>query len=297
MFLNILGGVPVKKELVRREFFKLRLAGHSYSACQRIIKAKFEHDASLRTLKRWSQRLEQGEWDLRDASRRPLTIHRKITPAIEQEVISLRVKTGWGCEKLSCQLIHLNIGMRSINTILEKNGLLRNTKKKGKRIKWVRWQREHPNSLWQIDHTDEQDLFNCYTLSIIDDMSRYSLALIKLKNVTTNVVTKILDDMIQVHGKPKQILSDNGSAYGLKSKHSKFDRWCKRRGIHHIRTKIHSPTTNGKVERLFKTMDEELTFCNNDLEAFRMRYNHFRPHSSLNGLSPAQKYHDFASLF
>ncbi|MBI5880827.1 transposase, partial [archaeon] len=36
---------------------------------------------------------------------------------------------------------------------------------------------------------------------------------------------------------------------------------------------------------------------NNDLELFRMRYNHFRPHSSLNGQSPAQKYHDFAALF
>jgi transposase InsO family protein len=68
-------------------------------------------------------------------------------------------------------------------------------------------------------------------------------------------------------------------------------------GIQHIRTKVHSPTTNGKVEQLFKTMDEELQYCNNDLELFRLRYNHFRPHSSLNGQFPAQKYHDFAALF
>ena len=60
---------------------------------------------------------------------------------------------------------------------------------------------------------------------------------------------------------------------------------------------MHSPTTNGKVERLFKTMDEELEFCNNDLETFRMRYNHFRPHSSLNNKTPGEVYHAFDNLF
>ncbi|MFC1800611.1 DDE-type integrase/transposase/recombinase, partial [Nanoarchaeota archaeon] len=167
----------------------------------------------------------------------------------------------------------------------------------GKQKKWIRWQRNHPNSLWQIDHTDEMEEFNCYTLSVLDDCSRYSLALVKLNRVTTTVVTHVLDRLIKIHGKPKQILSDNGSAYGLSSKHSKFDRWCRRKGIHHIRTKVHSPTTNGKVERLFRTMDDELEFCNDDLEAFRIRYNHFRPHCSLNNQAPAEVYFAFHRLF
>lgn len=287
----------MKKELIRREFFKLKVKGHSYVVCRRILKAQYDYEVNTRTLKRWIKRLDQGDWDLLDKSRRPNTIHYRITPAIEQEVISLRKQTGWGCEKLHSFLDHLNISKISIHRILLKNNLCRETKNKGNRKRWIRWQRIHPNSLWQIDHTDEQELFNCYTLSVLDDASRYSLAIIKLNRVTTNNVTLILDQLIKKFGKPKQILTDNGGAYGLKSKHSRFDRWCKRRNIHHIRTKVHSPTTNGKVERLFKTMDEELAYCNNDLELFRMRYNHFRPHSSLNGLTPAQKYHDFAGLF
>ncbi|MBC8500912.1 MAG: transposase family protein, partial [DPANN group archaeon] len=198
---------------------------------------------------------------------------------------------------LITQLHHLKISARSIDKILNKHFLCRETKNKGKQKKWVRWQRKHPNSLWQIDHTDEQELFNCYTLSVLDDASRYSLALVKLNSVTTLVVTHILDELIKKFGKPKQILTDNGSAYGLNSTRSKFDKWCKRRGIKHIRTKVHSPTTNGKVERLFKTMDEELEFCNNDLEFFRMRYNHFRPHSSLENKAPADVYHSFEKLF
>ena len=287
----------MKKEEIRKEFFKLKSKGFSYSQCKRILKAQFDYEVTIRTLKRWKHKLESQSWDLLDKSRRPKKIHTKVNKKIEFEVIKLRKKTGWGCNKLKTQLAHINICARTINVILNKNNLCKDTKNKGRQKKWIRWQRNHPNSLWQIDHTDEQNKFNCYTLSVLDDCSRYCLALVKLNNVTTDVVTNVLDNLIKKHGKPKQILTDNGSAYGLNSKHSRFDRWCRRRGIHHIRTKVHSPTTNGKVERLFKTIDEEIEFCSNDLEMFRMRYNHFRPHSSLDNKTPAEIYFAFYKLF
>ena len=287
----------MKKIEIRKEFFKLKNKGFSYTQCKRILKAKYSYEVSIRTLKRWVKKLDEGNWDLTDNSKRPKTIHYKVNEDIEKEILSLRKKTGWGSEKLILYLSSINLSPRTIDKILDKHNLLRETKIKGKQKKWIRWQRKHPNSLWQIDHTDEQELFDCYTLSVLDDCSRYSLALVKLNRVTTNVVTQILDELIKKHGKPKQILTDNGGAYGLKSRHSKFDRWCRRRGIEHIRTKVHSPTTNGKVERLFKTMDEELEFCNNDLEVFRMRYNHFRPHSSLDNKSPGEVYFSFHMLF
>lgn len=287
----------MRKDEIRKEFFRLKNKGFSYTQCKRILKAKHDFDTTTRTLKRWINRLDKGGWNLKDNSRRPKTIHYKVNPDIEFKVVSLRKKTGWGCAKLSAYLLNVGIASRTINEILNKHNLCRESKSKGKQKKWIRWQRHHPNSLWQVDHTDEMDKGNCYTLSIIDDCSRFSLTLAKLNRVTTDVVTHILDGAIKRHGKPKQILTDNGGAYGLNSKHSRFDRWCKRRGIEHIRTKIHSPTTNGKVERLFKTMDEELRFCNNDLELFRLRYNHFRPHSSLDNKAPAEVYFAFHKLF
>ena len=287
----------MKKEELRKEFFKLKNKGFSYTQCKRILKAKFEYEASIRTLKRWVKRLDKGNWNLSDKSRRPHKIHTKINPTIEQKVLLLRNKTGWGCKKLHHSLPHLGISRISINRILQKHKLCRETKNKGKQKKWIRWQRKHPNSLWQVDHTDEMDENKCYTLSVIDDCSRYSLDIVKLKHVTTNIVTHILDNIIHQHGKPREILTDNGGAYGLNSKHSRFDRWCRRRGIKHIRTKIHSPQTSGKVERLFKTMDDEIEFCNNDLEMFRMRYNHSRPHDSLNSKTPAEVYFAFHNLF
>jgi len=183
----------------------------------------------------------------------------------------------------------------SVNKILNKHNLTALSKRKKKRNNYVRFEREHPNTMWQIDHSD-QKIKDKWLISIIDDHSRYGIGLFAVNKVTTKVVIKILDDLIKIHGKPKQILSDNGSAYGLRSKHSKFDRRCNRRGIHHIRSAVHSPTTCGKVERLFQTIKRELPFCK-DINEFRMRYNHFRRHKSLDNKTPAEVYFKFSKLF
>src|SRR3989338_7661416 len=152
----------MKKEEIRKEFFKLKQKGFSYAQCKRILKAKLDYDVTIRTLKRWVKRLDFGGWDLCDSSRKPHVVHTKITHKIEKEVRLLREKTGWGCYKLVAQLSHLGISGRTINAILNKHNLCRESRNKGKQKKWIRWQRYHPNSLWQIDHTDEQDQFNCY---------------------------------------------------------------------------------------------------------------------------------------
>lgn len=276
----------MKKEEVRKEFFKLRIKGHSYSQCRKILIGYLGYEVSLRTLKRWNRKLENEQWDLRDISKRPNKIHYKVTQDIENRIVTLRNKTGWGENKITD---FIGLGHTSINKILHKHNLIGFCAKPKKRLKYIRWQRKHPNSLWQIDHSD-QKVEDKWLLSIIDDCSRYSLNLTPLNNVTTSVVTKILDELIEIYGKPREILTDNGSAYGLKSKHSKFDRWCRKRGIRHIRSGVHSPTTCGKIERLFQTLKRELKFCNGDLEKFRMRYNHFRPHISLDKKVPADIY-------
>ncbi len=284
----------MKKEEIRKEFFKLRIKRHSYNQCRRIILAQFGYEVTSRTLQRWSERLNKNEWNLTDNSKRPKTIHYKITEEVENKVIELRKKTGFGENKLMNYFP--TFSHKAINKILNKYNLTKPNPNRRKRIKYIRWQRKHPNSLWQIDHTDEQEK-NYYTLSVIDDCSRYSLTLTRINIASTEVITKILDEVIKKNGKPREILSDNGSCFGGKSKHSKFDRWCRRRGIKHIRTAVHSPTTSGKVERLFQTMDKELEFCNGDSELFRMRYNHFRPHTSLFEKTPAEVYFAFDKLF
>ena len=276
----------MKKEDIRKEFFKLRIKHHSYNQCRKILLAQFGFETSKRTLQRWTKRLNESEWDLRDKSQRPKIIHYKITSEIEDKVIRLRKQTGWGANKLN-QFVK-EISESGVKRILKKNSLTTPNPRRKKRLKYIRWQRKHSNSLWQMDVSD-QKIKDKYCFAVVDDCSRYCIGLIDLNRVTTKVVTQILDELIRVHGKPREILTDNGSVFGLRSKHSKFDRWCRRKGIKHIRTAIHSPTTTGKVERFFQTLSKELEFCR-DHNEFRMRYNHFRPHVSLGNKSPAEIY-------
>ena len=282
----------MKKEEIRKEFFKLRIRHHSYNQCKKILIAKYGYEISRRTLIRWNKRLNNTDWNLRDASKRPKTIHYKITPHIENKIIDLRNMTGWGADKIQSTI--KEISESSIKRVLNKHRLCKSIKRR-KRLKYIRWQRKHPNSLWQMDISD-QKIKDKYCFAIIDDCSRYCLGIFDLNRISTIAITNILDELARVHGYPREVLTDNGNVFGLRSKHSKFDRWCRRRGIKHIRTAIHSPTTTGKIERFFGTLSNELKFCK-CTEHFRMRYNHFRPHTSLDRKSPSTVYHAFHMLF
>ncbi len=284
----------MEKEQIRKEFFKPKFKGHSYNQCRKILFVKYNYKVHNRTLQRWMRKLDNSkDWTLTDESKRPKTIHRKITPEIEKRVISIRNKTGYGAEKIEN---FVGISHWSINKILKKHKLTEPTKRRKKRIKYIRFQRKHPNSLWQIDHS-QQKIKDKWVISVVDDCSRKSLAFAVVNIVTTDVVVKLINDLIKIYGRPKQILTDNGSAYGLKSKHSRFDRKLRKRGIEHIRGTVHSPTTQGKVERLFQTFKREFKFCKGDVELWRMNYNHFRPHMSLENKTPDEVYNDFEKLF
>ena len=91
----------MKKEEIRKIFFKLKLRGHSYNQCRKILIVKYNFEVTNRTLKRWMYKLDNSKnWNLGDESRRPKTIHKKITKEIEEKVISIRNKTGFGAEKI-----------------------------------------------------------------------------------------------------------------------------------------------------------------------------------------------------
>jgi len=283
----------MKKEEIRKEYFKLRIKGHSNNQCRKILFVKYSYEVNIRTLRRWTKKLNEESWDLRDKSTKPKTSHRKITKEMEEKIISIRNKTGFGAGKIEK---FIDLSHTSINKILKKNKLTEPTKRKKKRIKYIRWQRKHPNSLWQIDHS-QQKIKDKWVISVVDDCSRKSLAFVVTNSVTTDIVINLIDKLIKIYGKPREILTDNGSAYGLKSKHSRFDVRLRKRGIQHIRGTVHSPTTQGKVERLFQTFKREFSFCNGDVELWRMRYNHFRPHMSLGDKTPDEVYNDFSLLF
>jgi hypothetical protein len=79
-----------------------------------------------------------------------------------------------------------------------------------------------------------------------------------------------------------------------------FDKICRENGITHRLTKIHSPTTTGKIERLHQTLQRELLDAHGPfesiealqaaLDAWRAEYNTDRPHQSLGMAFPASRF-------
>lgn len=281
----------MEKGIIRREFLKLRIKQYSYSRCKKQLKDTYGYSASIRTLKRWQQRFSKEEdWNLLDNSRIPKAVHHKVTNHARQQVLSMRERTGWGAKKLKALLPYVGLSHDTINIILREAGLTRKEHNRGQRAKYVRFQRKHANSLWHVDDSEFGEKGKVITA--IDDCSRYCLGILHTNTVTTQLVTNFLQELINKYGTPRQIITDNGSPYGSKSKHSRFDRWCRKMGIEHIRTRVKRPQTNGKVERMFETIKGEIDICQ-DLERLRYRYNRHRPHESLQMRFPAEIYDDF----
>lgn len=107
----------MKKEEIRKEYFKLRIKGHTNNQCRKILLAQFGYEVTIRTLRRWTSKLNNSKWDLKDKTTRPKTIHYKISKKQEEQIISMRKKTGWGEEKIAD---FIGIGHTSINKILNK---------------------------------------------------------------------------------------------------------------------------------------------------------------------------------
>ena len=260
----------------------------NHKEVQVYLAENYNISVCIRTLKYWKKKIKEPTWKHPTITKPPIP-PKAVKDKEQRKILKLRKTTGWGAIILK-NIFKLECSESTIKRIIKVNGLSRGSKIENQRIHWVKWQRDHPDSLWQMDgHKDEK---GNWLLPVIDDCSRYCLGYRKFKTLTTVIVTSYLENLFKIHGVPRELLTDNGVEYGGKSKNSEFDKWCKKWGIKHIRSRIHKPTTTGKIERHHLTYKNEITYCNNDIELFRYRYNQVRPHRSLHMKTPAEVYFD-----
>ena len=89
-----------------------------------------------------------------------------------------------------------------------------------------------------------------YILGMIDNYSRYAM-IIPLKISSTKSVIKAIEDKwIGYFGYPNCFHSDNGSQF----RSSEFREFCERKTIKQTFSPPYSPSSNGQIERLFKTV-------------------------------------------
>jgi transposase InsO family protein len=149
----------------------------------------------------------------------------------------------------------IDVGHTTIHRLLKQAGMNNPLQKPRQRRCYRRWQRRHSNSLWQCDLklADAR-----WLITILDDHSRFVTASQIFKERSTENVIWLLDQAIHEYAKPREILTDHGSQFwSVRRGESSFDAYCQHQRIKHILGGIGKPTTLGKIERWFRTYDQE----------------------------------------
>jgi transposase InsO family protein len=265
-------------------------------ACTRAAKEAGVHP---RTLKRWRKRLEAVEGDLnalRDQSRRPHHITYPFSQELRMVVITMRLLTGWGAQRIAAECRARKISTVSHQTVhnwLRQVAAFRPPEPKAEHNK--RYERKHPNELWHIDVKGPfyiRGVGKTYILGVVDDYSRYIIACQVKPDHSMEAAIQFLQENIEVVGSPDALMSDNGREFvhRITGLINGFQKLLQERGIRHIRTKINSPVTNGKIELFWRTLKEEvlekewfesLEEAQAAINSYVKQYNHHRLHKGI----------------
>ena len=151
-----------------------------------------------------------------------------------------------------------------------------------------------PNDRWSLDFVSDQfiDGRRMRILVVVDDCTRECLALVPDTSISGIRVARELDRLLVAYGKPKTIVSDNGTELTSNA----ILRWADDHKVEWHYIAPGKPVQNAfaksfigrlRDELLNETLFRSLPHARAALDAWRSDYNHDRPHSRLGWLSPA----------
>ena len=166
---------------------------------------------------------------------------------------------------------------------------------------WERFCRPHPNDLWQMDIMCFyiRDARQVYLISALDDCSRMIVGWGLYRHQTADNVLEVLRCALARHGAPKEVLTDQGAQFKHWKGVTQFEKLLSKLNVQHIKARPHHPQTCGKIEAFHKTIQRELIdkefFLSQEqaverIARFIEHYNHARPHTSLDGFTPSDRY-------
>jgi transposase InsO family protein len=167
-----------------------------------------------------------------------------------------------------------------------------------------RWERGEPNELWQMDLKAawrQPDGRKLYPVGILDDHSRFLIGLWLVPDQSDECILDCWIAAAREYGLPQQTLTDHGAQFGMERRQSSaFRTYLTACGVRHIQGRVKHPQTQGKMERLWRTLNVEVLTdlhrtapetWQQTLDSWRHQYNQVRPHESLNDFPPATRYH------
>jgi transposase InsO family protein len=260
-----------------------------------------EFEISRPTGYAWLQRYQGGGIAaVVEQSRRPRHSPTQTMPALEERVVALRTqRPDWGARKLQVLLARegLHLPVITVHRILLRRGLVRAQDRF--RTATKRFARSAPNQLWQMDFKSPLGwAAPVGPLSVLDDHSRYAIALEGTWSTQAEPVQQRLIAAFERCGLPDEMLMDHGTPWwNMKAAAgwTWLTVWIMQQGIQLHFSGYRHPQTQGKVERFHGALGAALQRRGIPgkherqlwLDEFRHEYNFERPHEALAMKTPA----------
>ncbi|MFH8533351.1 IS481 family transposase [Streptomyces tendae] len=295
-----------------------------------------EMGISRTTAHKWVRRWQaEGDAGLYDRSSHPLSTPHRTPADVETRICELRRERKLGPARIGPILA---MPASTVHRVLTRHGL--------NRLRWMdrptgqvirRYEREHPGELVHVDikklgnipdggghrimprqqaapnrqaTTDARRggspvIGYSFVHTAIDDHSRlaYSEVLTNERKETAASFWERANAFFSAHGiTVERVLTDNGSCY----RSQLFAQTLDAAGIIHKRTRPYRPRTNGKVERLNRTLLDEWAYVRpyssnvertEALADFLHTYNYHRCHTALDGRPPISRVNNPAGQY
>jgi transposase InsO family protein len=297
---------------------ELSVMEQRYKAVMEVLEARIpvtevaeRYGVSRQSVHAWVKRYRSdGIGALVDRTHRPRGHPAQIEPRLEAAICELRRQhPRYGPRTLVYWLAKRGVSpvpsRSTVYRVLVRNNLITPIPRKRRRDSYVRWERDVSMELWQHDIISGvflADGTECKVVTGIDDHSRFCVLAKVVRRATARQVCLAFTQAMSTYGIPDEVLTDNGIQFTgrlIKPQHRSevlFERICRENEIVQRFTKVASPTTTGKIERLHLTMREmledhgpfvDIEEAQGAFDSWRNEYNEVRPHQSRDMATPA----------
>jgi transposase InsO family protein len=297
-----------------RELLVSRVIDHGKPVASVAIELGISRATGYKWLRRYRA---EGPTGLLDRSSRPARSPRRLASDSEAQILAARAELHYGPHRLGPLL---GIPRSTVYRVLRRRGFARLRDADRLTGAPVRYEACHPGALLHQDHKKlgrirdggghrvtgryagyrKGGLGYDHLEVFIDDRSRLGFVAL-VPDERPESAADALDRAAQFYARHgiriERVLTDNGGPYRSRRYRAEIEQL----EVRHKRTRPYRPQTNGKAERLIKTLLAEWAYVRpyrtNDerlaaLPTFVDFYNHGRPHTAIGGRTPAAVVND-----
>lgn len=249
-------------------------------------------------LGRWWKRYQSEDLTgLHPRSRRPHRSPAQLGPESDARILQLRGR------RLSAMRIAATLGVAysTVQRRLARHGV--SQLPQPPRAKARRYEKQRPGELLHLDLKYLPALRNArndFEFAAVDDFTREAVVAIHTDQTSATAAAFLEHVLATLPYRVEAVLTDNAFAFTMRhafyaTRLTRFQQVCAHHDIRHYLLRPYAPQSNGKVERFFRTINDEClhvrplyTFSarSRAVDEFVWYYNHERPHQSLGGMTP-----------